>query len=66
MVVLTQTGESRRSRARVGELHVEGQIVGLQGCECGGVVDAQELGEEAFALLALDVATAAARVGVGV
>lgn len=64
VVVLAQTVQSRRSRARIGEVHVEGQVVGLQGSESGGVVDAQELGEEAFALPALDVASAAARVGV--
>jgi hypothetical protein len=47
-------------------VHVEGQMVGLRGGESDGVVDAEELVEEAGAFAALDVAAAAAGVGVSV
>jgi hypothetical protein len=47
-------------------VHVEGQTIGLRGRESGGIVDAEELVEEAGAFAALNVATAAAGVGVGV
>lgn len=50
----------------VGEVHVERQIVCLQWCEGSRVVDAQELVKKAFAMATLDVAAAAAGVGVGV
>lgn len=55
------------SRAWVVEvLHVERQVVGLRAGESGRVVDAEELVEEAGAFAALDVAAAAAGVGIGV
>jgi hypothetical protein len=55
---------SRRVLTRIRVVHVEGQIIGLRGGESDGVVDAEELVEEAGAFAALDVATAAAGVGV--
>jgi hypothetical protein len=45
-------------------VHVEGQIVGLRGRESDGIVDAEELVEDAGAFAALDVAATAAGVGV--
>jgi hypothetical protein len=45
-------------------VHVEGQIIGLRGGESDGVVDVEELVEEAGAYAALEVAAAAACVGV--
>lgn len=55
-----------RNRTRIVVLHVEGQVVGLRAGEGGWAVDAEELFEEAGALAALDVAAAAAGVGVSV
>lgn len=51
---------------RIGGLHVEGQIVCLGSGEGGGVVDAEELVQEAGTFAALDVAAAAAGVVVSV
>lgn len=47
-------------------IHVEGQVVCLGSRKSEGVVDAEELVEEAGAFAALDVAAAAAGVVVGV
>jgi hypothetical protein len=54
----------RQPRIRV--LHVEGEVLGLRTGESGGTVDGEEFFEEAVAFAALDVAAAAAGVGVGV
>jgi hypothetical protein len=56
----------RGAQAGVEGLHVEGKVVGLRAGESGGAVDGEEFFEEAVAFAALDVATAAAGVGVGV
>ena len=57
---------SQRVRARISVVHVEGKVVCLGSGERDGVVDAEELVEEARTFAALDVATAAAGVVVGV
>lgn len=55
---------SQRIQTRIRVFHVEGQVIGLRGGESGGIVDAEELVEEAGAFAALDVAAAATGVGV--
>ena len=57
---------SQRARARIGVVHVEGQVIRLGSGESDGVVDAEELIEEAGTFAALDMAAAAAGVVVGV
>jgi hypothetical protein len=57
---------SQRVGTRIRVVHVEGEVICLGGGESDGVVDAEELVEEAGAFAALDVAAAAAGVVVGV
>jgi hypothetical protein len=58
--------QSELGRARIRVLHVERQVIGLGGGKSDGIVDAEELVEEAGALAALDVAATATSVMVGV
>lgn len=57
---------SQRARARMDVVRVEGQVIRLGSGESYGVVDAEELIEEAGTFAALDMAAAAAGVVVGV
>ena len=61
-----RAGSQRVGGSRIGVVHVEGQVVCLGRGEGDGVVNAEELVEEAGAFAALDVAAAAAGVVVGV
>lgn len=61
-----RAGSQRVGGSRIGVVHVEGQVVCLGRGEGDGVVNAEELVEEAGAFAALDVAAAAASVVVGV
>ena len=56
----------QRVWTRIRVIHVEGAIICLRSGESDGVVDGEELVEEAGAFAALDVAAAAAGVVVGV
>lgn len=55
---------ARRAWFAIRILHVEGQVVRLRGRESSRIVDPKEFIEEAGAFAALDVAPAAAGVGV--